>query len=230
MIVDFRQRLSDSPLVESVMHGFTSKAASVIRPAESCWHLVIVREQGNTHTIVTGPLPTSGVASWGEGGEILWIKFKLGVFMPHLPTRRLMDRETNLPSASRNTFWLRDASWQLPDFENADTFVDRLMKDELLTFDPLVQEVLKGGRPDVPPRTLRHRFLQATGLSHGYLQQMNRAQQAATLLEQGASIADTVFDLSYYDQPHLNRALKQFVGYTPGQILRASRLDSSTSL
>lgn len=222
MIVNLEERLSDSPFVESVMHGFTASAASVIRPAASCWHMVFVKENGRTFAIIAGPLTTSGLVSWGKGGEILWIKFKLGIFMPHLPARKLIDKETNLPGVTHDKFWLHNSYRELPDFENADTFVKHLIKEELLANDPLIDEVLKGGAPDVSARTLRHRFLKATGMSRSYLKQMIRAQKAAALLEQGVPIMDVMFELGYYDQPHLNRSLKQFIGYTPGQILRAN--------
>ncbi|MEZ4683764.1 MAG: helix-turn-helix domain-containing protein, partial [Caldilineaceae bacterium] len=72
------------------------------------------------------------------------------------------------------------------------------------------------------PRTIRHRFQRATGLSPKQIQQMMRAQQAAALLQQGASILDTIYKAGYYDQPHLTRALRQWVGYTPSQILHTA--------
>ncbi len=64
-----------------------------IRPAEIYWHMVFVKHPGGTLPLVVGPLRSSGTASWGEGAEILWIKFKLGVFMPHLPTKNYLDGE-----------------------------------------------------------------------------------------------------------------------------------------
>ena len=72
------------------------------------------------------------------------------------------------------------------------------------------------------PRTERHRFLQATGLSHTHIRQIERAQQAAALLRQGVPILDTVYQAGYFDQPHLTRALKQWVGHTPAQLIRMS--------
>jgi len=47
---------------------------------------------------------------------------------------------------------------------------------------------------------------------------MNRAHKAVELLQQGVSILDTVYEAGYYDQPHLTRSLKQFIGKTPSQI------------
>jgi AraC-like DNA-binding protein len=223
MIINLEERESDSPFVEAVMHGYTAVPGSTIRPAESHWHMVFVKVNGRVYPIVAGPLTTAGVASWGEGAEILWVKFKLGTFMPHLPTRKLLDAETNLPGASHNAFWLNSSTWQLPDYNNVETFVDWLVRDELLVSDPVVNTVLRDRAPDVSSRTVRHRFLQSTGLSHNYIRQMKRAQQAAALLEQGVPILDTVYELGYYDQPHLTRSLKQFIGYTPSQIAHLSR-------
>jgi hypothetical protein len=93
------QRLLASPYVESVTRGWTVSEGSTIRPAESNWHMVFVKEHGRSHSLIVGPWTTAGVASWGEGAEILWVKFKLGVFMPHLPTRDFLDSEEALPGA-----------------------------------------------------------------------------------------------------------------------------------
>jgi len=224
------ERLSDSPYIEAVMHGHTVGAGSTIRPAESHWHMVFIREHGNFHPLVVGALTSSGVVSWGEGAEILWIKFKLGAFMPHLPVKDIVDAETPLPGATRQSFWLKSAAWQCPDFDNVEAFVNRLVREEILVRDPLVNAVLQEQPHDIAARTLRHRFLRATGLTQCHIRQFKRAQQAATLLRQGISILDTVYELGYFDQPHLTRSLKQFVGYTPAQISEltaAPRLEMS---
>src|SRR5688572_10286343 len=110
MSITHEQRLSDSPYVETVTHGWTMSEGSTIRPAESNWHMVFVRTQGRTHSLVVGPLPTSGKVSWGEGAEILWIKFKLGVFMPHLPVQDFLDVERPLQEATRKSFWLKSTT------------------------------------------------------------------------------------------------------------------------
>lgn len=223
MSIITQERASISSLVETVTYGQTVKDGSTIRPAESHWHLVLVKHRGKVNTIITGPKTTAGVASWGEGAEVLWIKFELGTYIPHLPAKRFLDLETTLPGASSHSFWLKGSAWQVPDFEYADVFIEKLVCEELLVRDPVVNAVLQDQVPELSPRTLRHRFLQATGLSKNYIQQIERAQRAATLLEQGLSIADVVYQAGYADQPHLTRSLKQFVGHTPAQILRLSK-------
>ncbi len=207
------------------MHGWTSICGVSIRPAETHWHMVFVRENGNMHPIVVGALTTAGVASWGEGAEILWIKFKLGTFMPHLPPKAFLNQETILPGAASRSFWLKGSAWQFPNYENVDTFVNRLVRNDLLVRDPVVNAALQDQPQEMAPRTLRHRFLQSTGLTQTHIRQVARAQQAARLLQQGISISDATYELGYFDQPHLNRSLKQFLGHTPTQIAQSSRPD-----
>lgn len=216
------ERQSDSPYVESVMHGYTSGSGVTIRPAEVHWHMVMTRHTSGAQFIVTGPLTTSGEVTFEAGAQILWIQFRLGAFLPAMPAVTLRDAETPLPLMNRQSFWLDGQAWQFPTYENADTFVERLVRGDVLQFDPVIDGVLRGRSPDLAPRTVRHRFLQATGLTQNQIFQVERAQQAAALLEQGTSILDTVEQAGYFDQPHLTRSLKRWVGYTPGQVLRTS--------
>lgn len=217
MTIFAEARESDSPYIESVMRGHTLHAGSVIRPAETNWHMVVLKLEGATRVLAVGPWTSSGVVSYGAGGELLWIKFKLGTFLPHAPTRNWTDRETVLPSVSRRLFWLHKTSWEIPTFENVEIFVQHLVHAEVLAHDPLIGAALGAEPPTIPERTLRHRFLRATGQTQSHIRQYERAHQAADLLAHGEPIPDVMFQLGYYDQPHLTRSLKRFIGTTPAQ-------------
>jgi AraC-like DNA-binding protein len=205
-----------------VMRGWTLSQGQSTRPAEIHSHLVFIRYSGGRQALVVGPLTSSGTAAWGEGAEILWIKLKLGAFMPHLPARDHLNSEQALPQASDQRFWLRGSALQFPDYENVETFIDRLVRQEDLVRDPVVSAALQDESLEMSPRTVRHRFLQATGQTQNHIRQYERAIKAASLLRHGVSILDTVFEAGYFDQPHMTRSLKQFVGYTPAQIARDS--------
>lgn len=224
----FEERFSDSPYIETVTRGHTEGEGSTIRPAESHWHLVFVSVHGNQTPIFVGPLTSAGVVPFGEGAEILWIKFRLGSFMPHLPVRDFLDIETPLPEASSRSFWLKGSAWQFPDFDNVETFVDRLVREGVLVRDPVVDEALQGHLTGMPARTVRQRFLRSTGLSQGQIYQIERARRAEDLLQRGVSILEAVFEAGYYDQPHLTRSLQRWIGQTPAQILRSNNHEHVT--
>jgi methylphosphotriester-DNA--protein-cysteine methyltransferase len=118
---------------------------------------------------------------------------------------------------------LHGSAWEFPTFENADTFVNRLVGEGLLAHEPLVESVLQGQTKELSVRSVQRRFLRATGVTHKAIYQIQRARYAMTLLQQGHSILDTVEQAGYYDQPHLTRSFKQLIGQTPAEILRASQ-------
>lgn len=94
----------------------------------------------------------------------------------------------------------------------------RLVDDGLVVGDRLVTEVLRGGRVEVSERTVERRFRAATGLSLSAIRQIERARTAAVLLSRGAITYDAVRELGYYDEPHLARSLRRYVGLTARQL------------
>jgi len=225
--MDFKveDRPSDSPFVERIWRSQREQAGTFTSIAESHWGMVVTKYKGRQIFTVRGPETRATTAESVAGADLFGIQFKPGTFMPDLPAGMHMDRRDRvLPEAGSNSFWLNSSAWQFPDFENADTFVDRLVRDGLLVRDPLVEAALQGKPVGTSIRTVQRRFLQATGLTQNDLYQIGRARLATTLLKEGASILDTVVQAGYYDQPHLTRALKQFTGQTPAEIIGHNRL------
>ncbi len=220
MTIIFDGRPSDSPFVETVWHAQCERANNFTSAAAAHWEMVISKFQGKTTVTMRGPETKASIAECPADAEFFGIVFKLGAFMPHLPVKTLLDgNDMHLPEAASKSFWLHGSVWQLPDYENVDTFVNRLMRQGLLVQDNIVDSVLRGDPHDLSVRTVRRRFLQATGVTPKIIQQIKRAHQASALLGQGVSILDTVYQAGYFDQSHLTRSLKYFVGKTPAQIM-----------
>lgn len=218
------ERPSDSPYVERIWRSRSEQAGSFTSIAESHWGIVITKRKGKTILTVRGPETRATPAEGRDDAEYFGIQFKPGAFMPHLPAKLVMDRrDLNMPEAGAGSFWLHSSAWQFPNFENTDTFVDRLVRAGLLVHDPVVDAVLQGASVDISLRTVQRRFLTATGLTQNDFFQIERARFATILLKEGTSILDTAAEAGYYDQPHLTRALKHFVGQTPAEIISESR-------
>lgn len=213
-------RESESPYIDTVWRGRTGSNYAPTCPADEHWNLFFMKYNDRMRIAVEGPLTKAKPKTHPEGVEWLVVRFKLGIFMPYIPVKNILDGDAVLPKATGESFWLNSATWQLPDYDNVETFVDHLIKGEVLLRDPVIHAVMQDHPHDVSFRTLRRRFLLATGLTHGTIRQIERARQAASLLEQGVSILDTVYQAGYADQPHLTRSLKRFTGFTPAQIVR----------
>lgn len=220
---DFQERPSDSPFVEKIWHAQNEEATPFTSLAVSYWQMVVTRLDGKMMMTVRGPETKATSAFRPANAEHFGIFFKLGTYMPQLPTIDLVDNAINLPEASSKSFWLNGSAWEYPDFENADSFIERLVREGLLVHESVVDATLQGQiKEDLSLRSVQRRFVHSTGLTHGAVRQIERARQAALLLKQGVPTLDTVYEAGYSDQPHLTRSLKQLIGHTPAQMNRES--------
>jgi hypothetical protein len=221
MLINFEDRPSDSSFVERVWQSHSEHAGSFHSMATCNWVMVVTRRRGDTFLTVRGPESKATTAECPAEGEWVGIQFRLGTCMPLLPNGELRDRNgLTLPGASGRTFCLNGSAWEYPDFENADTFVHRLVRQGLIVRDAFVDDALRGRPEPVSRRTEQRHFLRTTGLTRARIRQIERAREATILLRDGASAIDVAHDLGYYDQAHLTHSVVHFIGQTPSQIAR----------
>lgn len=218
MSFDFDQYQPDSAFIKTVWRTRSVQAASFISQAESRWEMVVVKQQGKPTFTLKGAETRAKVAPVPADAEFVGIQFHHGCFMPHFPMHELTNGGFNLDNASDRRFWLRGSAFAFPDFEDAELFIDRLVKTGEVVKDPLVKAVLDDEPVDTSLRTVQRRFVKVMGLTPNALKQIERARQAAHLLETGNAIADVSFDMGYADQSHLTRSLKTLMGQTPAQL------------
>jgi hypothetical protein len=186
--------------------------------AAAHWHLVFWQHRGQVRVAVQGPESKASPAPVPEDATFFGIIFSLGTSLAHLPVGRLVDDSAELPGATRRSFWLDGSAWRLPDYDNAEGFVRRLVRQDVLVRDPVVVAALRGAPADVSERTVQRRFLAATGLTRDAIRQIGRVRQAAVLIQQGLPVHQVVYQLGYFDQPHLARSLTRFIGRTVTQL------------
>jgi hypothetical protein len=221
MFILFDDRPSDSSFVERLWRCHSERAGAFHSIAASNWEMVVTRYQGNATLTVRGPESKATTVECPAEGEWIGIRFKLGTFMPNFPAGSLRDgRDVNMAGASNRSFWLNGSAWEYPDFENAESFVKRLVHDGLIVRDPAVEAILRGQPLKHSLRSAQRRFLRATGLTSSGVRQIERARHATNLLKEGHSILDTVHEAGYFDQAHLTRSLKHFIGQSPARIIR----------
>lgn len=218
-------RASDSSYIDMVWRGQAGSNYAPVCPADNHWHLLFLKHQGKVKVSAEGPITKARPTIQAEGTEWLVIQFKLGIFLPTLPVNTLVDTETILSLETKKSFWLHSSTWQLPDYDNVETFVDWLVRDEVLLRDPVVSAALQEHPQELSTRTIRRHFLRATGLTPGAVLQIERAQRAAALIEQGKSLLDVVHLVGYADQPHMTRSLKHYIGYTPAQFASMRKIE-----
>lgn len=220
----FEERLSDSPLIERVWRSQSERADTFLSVAQCHFEMAVTRHRGKMFITLRGPETKATAADCPAEGEWLGIRFTLGTFLPHFPPGVLRDRnDVTLPDATGRSFWLNGSAWDYPSFDNAETFVKRLVAKGLLVRDAAVAAAVHDVPQTLSLRSEQRHFLLATGVTRGMVRQTERARYAVNLLRQGVSILDVVDRAGYFDQAHLTKSVKYRIGQTPAEIVRAPR-------
>ena len=222
MIVDFGTQTLESPFIQSIYQARSVGGGSFTSTAVSNWEMVITKQKGMTILSIRGPETKTSPSPIPKDAEFLGITFKHGTFMPSLPVRKLVDKAIHVPESVKNSFQLFGDTWEFPNPENVDVFVNRLLRNDLLIHDQVVDDVLRGKTQDLSLRSVQRRFVQVTGLTYKTIQQIERARQAVALLQSGAPILETTYQAGYFDQAHLTNSLRRFYGQTPAQIIQSA--------
>ncbi len=209
----FDTRASGSGWIDCVWTCRSEDVSKMTSVATDSWGLVFWEQEGRMHAGITGPESRGGTAPVPEGSNFVGIQFAVGSSLRTVAATALVDSGIELPVTGRS-FWLDGGYWEAPGADDAEALVERLVREGVVERDPLVAEALRGTPPAVTDRTLERRFRAATGLSRGAIRQIRRARAAAELLASGETAGDVAGTLAYYDEPHLARALRRYVGRT----------------
>ena len=224
MFLTFEDRASDLPFVERIWTARSEGADEFLSVVAGHWEMVVTRLHGQAFLTVRGPETRATPVDCPADGDWVAVRFKVGTFCPAFLPGTLRDRrDVTLPGASARSFWLNGSAWEYPTYENADTFVARLVREGVIAHDPIVDTVLDGGHHGFSVRSAQRRFARATGITSAAYRTIERARYATSLLRKGVPIIDVVHRAGYFDQPHLTRSFKYLIGQTPSEVARATR-------
>lgn len=217
-------RGSDHPLVEKVWRCHTDRADTFLSIAANSFEMVITRLKGKIFLTLRGPETAATPFDCPAEGQWVGIRFSPGTFMPQFPPGSLRNHsDVTLPQATGQSFWLNGSALEHPSFDNAESLVKRLAKSGILSRDPIVEETLLRRPTKLCLRSAQRHFLRSTGVAYATFRQIERARYATILLREGIPILDVVSRLGYFDQAHLTRSLRRFIGEAPAKIMHRPR-------
>lgn len=217
-------RASDHPFIEKVWRCYTARGDTFLSIAATSCEMVITRLRGQSFLTLRGPETVATPIECPAEGRWVGIRFKPGIFTPGFLPGSLRDHHNvTLPSASGQAFWLNGSALDYPSFDNAESLVQRLARSGIISRDPIVEETLTRCPRDISLRSAQRHFLRSTGVTYAMFRQIERARYATVLLREGIPILDVVSRLGYFDQAHLTRSLRRFIGETPAKIMRRQK-------
>ncbi len=221
MLIEFDHRESDSPYVERVWRSRSRQGGFFLSMAESSIEIVFTRLPGFSAVTLRGPVSRGSLVECPPNGEWLAIRFRLGAYLPHIPTATLIDHQNvHLPLLPDGRFWFSGQAWDMPLYDNAEDFVARLARAGVIALSHATDAAIERDSRWLSQRSVQRHFRHVTGMTLSSYRQIERARHAAALLMDGRSLLDATFEAGYFDQAHLTRSVRQLIGTTPARLVR----------
>ncbi len=210
------------PFVDSIAQITATSDQTFVAPPDGSWGIVIIKKAAGTQLFLTGITTRPLALDIREGDQITSLGFKPGWFMPSVELAA--DQAQMLQAATARSFWLGGSTTlKIPTFDSAEAFARRLQKEGWIVQNEAVTSALAGAPRAMAPRTLQRHFLKTTGITHNYLQQIYRANEAVSLIKGGKSLPQVALETGYADQSHMTRWLRHIIGSSPGEIAKQPR-------
>ncbi|WP_420114903.1 helix-turn-helix domain-containing protein [Pseudactinotalea sp.] len=215
----YEQRSPDSPDIECVWQARATRVERYLAPAVEYWDLWFAREpDGEQLAGLSGPAlghrwisSVAGEHSWG-------VQLKAHVVVPGVSKSLLLGGEQRLLVQDQHIV-IGQHRVPLPEYDELEAFVDRLLGLDLLRSDDDVRRMLSGEDVGYSERHRQRRVRAVTGLTRKRIAQLERAREAFAMLQQGVAPAECAVRCGFADQAHLTRSLRAFHGQTPARIL-----------
>lgn len=215
-------RPSDSPHILGVTRRHYTGNTDVTVP-DCCWDILVIKQHDQTEVILTGTITQPIPLEFAPGTEVMNITFQPDTFLSEFPAPKMLNNGLVLRPAGKNKVRLGSDIVEIPSFDNAEEFVNKLCKIGAMKNDSIVSGILDGKPLASSERSVQRHFMQTTGLTLKFMQQVQRAQLAVDMLRAGHRIVDIAHTLGYTDQAHMTRSLKGIMGITPAAIAQDTK-------
>lgn len=224
MSVEKIVRAGMSPCVQRIgLRRYLGGEGDVTMP-DGTRDLVVMNFNGEIKVMITGNITHPIALDFPPGTEVMNIMLAPGAYFTEsaLAAPQMLNESLMLSPAGKNKIWLGSEAVEIPRFDTAEAFIEKLVRIGLLETDELVARLVTGTPMAASERTVQRRFLRATGLTYKHFTQIERAWKAAGMLQTGYPALDVAFALGYADQSHMVNSLKRILGQTPTQLALAA--------
>jgi hypothetical protein len=210
-----------TPELESIASVWAIRAAVIMQrivPADPCISIILVKSDTSAEVIIRGPETAPRSEILLPGYTWIGIRLQPGVQLKNFPTQQLTDSLRILPADSNGQFQFEGMLLQFPSFSDAEQLIKQMHDLGYISGKALNSQEFP--RQVMSSKSYSRFVKRSTGLSPYKLHQLQRISEALRLFRQGMPAATVASELGFADQAHLTRAAKQFLGYTPKELLR----------
>lgn len=212
------QRSSSHPWIDTVWQTVCLSDGVYKATPDGSWDLILsVSPEGVPTVFLSGQATEPVEVPYLDGEHSVVISFAAHVYLATENEVRTGAAVRFLPT-SADRFDLDGTSLPLPDFENAEELVDKMIEAGLLKSDDLVAKAFSDNPKAASKRSVQMHFKRTTGITQKDFQMIRRAQEAVRRLKRGEAPAAVAAELGYSDQPHMIKSIKTIMGHLPSNL------------
>ncbi|HKX72839.1 MAG TPA: AraC family transcriptional regulator [Candidatus Saccharimonadales bacterium] len=212
-------RTSDHPFIDRVWETFNITDGVYSATPDRSWDLIMgVEQDGTRHMMLAGQATKAAKVPYRSGTYAVVISLTAGAYMPHAPGDTLLDSAEVLQNTDNDHFMLAGTEFSYPTFEAAEGLVAQMVDLGIIKGNDVVTQALNGQPKAMSKRAAQRHFIRTTGMTRKQLEQIERAQEAVKLLQQGKKPLDVAADAGYTDQSHLSKSLRRIMDAKPSGV------------
>lgn len=214
----WRERPSESDLIASIWTCSPTEITPRTVLADPCTSIILVRGEDRTKIVLRGPETKPRNEHYMP--ETTWIGIRLypGVKLKNFPAQRYLDCSRSVLADSNGRFRYEGTVLSFPEFDSAETLIEHMRDLGYVSGSAL--DVQGISRKDMSSKAYSRYIKQHTGLSPYKLHQLQRMSKVFKMIQEGVPLAIIAAEQGFADQAHLHRAVRQFLGHTPKELLR----------
>jgi AraC-like DNA-binding protein len=218
MSFTYEENVIDSLYIEKIWHTVTTDAGVYIAGLDGNWDIIITRSPSGVTVSVNGIGTKAVEVPYMAGVDSVGIALKPGVFLRDYKGKTIVNSQHVIHDADDSYVEIGGHRFNIPDFESAERFICELSGTGVLVIDSIAASRIQPTEAASSGRTLRRHVAETTGLTRNFLTQIDRAQVAGSLLQEGMPISQVAIEAGYSDQAHMTKSLKKILGKTPTQL------------
>lgn len=214
----WRERPSGSDLIASVWTCSPTEITPRTVLADPCTSIILVRTSERTKIVLRGPETKPRNEHYMPNTTWIGIRLYPGVRLKNFDAQKYLDCSRPLQANSNGDFHFEGTLLSFPEFDKAEVLIEQMY--DLGYIRGGVIDIQGVSRKELSSKAYSRYIKQNTGLSPYKLHQLQRMSKVFRLIQERVPLSTIAFDEGFADQAHLHRAVKQYLGHTPKELLR----------
>jgi AraC-like DNA-binding protein len=217
-VLAWSERSSKSNFIASVWTCNPREITPRTVLADPCTSIILVKSNERAKVVLRGPETKPRNEHYMPDTTWIGIRLYPGVKLKNFRAQQYLDCSRPIKTDYNGNFLFEGVLLHFPEFDAAETLIEQMLEHGLLSGKAVN---LRGtSNKSLSIKAYSRYIKQNTGLSPYKLHQLQRMLKVFKQIQKGVPLVTIASEEGFADQAHLHRAVRQYLGHTPKELLR----------